>query len=298
MALVLSVYDRGVQQQLEQRREALQSAIGEANTVLAGAFGELRTQTTGLHDAAQSLQREAVVTDEKCSAVSDVLAQAKIRLEASAGTSEGFSRSLAHVADSANDAAQQATQARRQGSEARDAVSLLVDSAKRIDSVVKLISEIAEQTNLLALNATIEAARAGEAGRGFSVVAQEVKSLASQTAKATDDITAQVAAMQTATTRAAAQISSIVEAVERMDASVGSIVEAGRGQEEATRNMTADTAAVVQAFDSVTDVLQASLASAAHTRSAAENVTRNSSDIDRHTEQMREMIRAFFAKVA
>jgi len=89
------------------------------------------------------------------------------------------------------------------------AIRVLAESAQKIGDVVRLINEIASQTNLLALNATIEAARAGDAGKGFAVVAAKVKSLANQTAKATDDIAAQISAIQVATNEAVTVIKGI-----------------------------------------------------------------------------------------
>src|SRR5205814_102691 len=102
-----------------------------------------------------------------------------------------------------------AAEAVRQAQKTDARIAELSAAAGRIGDVVKLITAIAEQTNLLALNATIEAARAGEAGRGFAVVASEVKQLASQTAKATDEIGTQIAGMQTATQESVAAIKEI-----------------------------------------------------------------------------------------
>ena len=96
-------------------------------------------------------------------------------------------------------------------------VACLVEASQRIGGIVALIRSIAEHTNLLALNATIEAARAGEAGRGFTVVADEVKELSNQTAKATKDIEAQIDQMQTETLHAAKAIQSVLDRVSEMD---------------------------------------------------------------------------------
>ena len=226
------------------------------------------------------------------------MSDAKARLDATANASATFQRSIAEVGESATGAADLAREATQQGVEAREAVDVLTENGKKIDSVVKLISEIAEQTNLLALNATIEAARAGEAGRGFSVVAQEVKSLASQTAKATGEIAAQVGAMQSATTRAAGQIAAIVRCVERMGGVVNTIVEATRGRDHAAKTVAAETSAVIEAFASVGRALDATVSSSANTRSAASHVSEVSRTIETRAEEARRMLEAFFAKVA
>jgi methyl-accepting chemotaxis protein len=117
------------------------------------------------------------------------------------------------------------------------AVQELDEAARRIGDVVQLITDIAEQTNLLALNATIEAARAGEAGRGFAVVAGEVKALAGQTAKATEDIAAQIAGMQHATESSIAAIAAIERTIRDIGSISGAIAAAVTEQGAATQEI-------------------------------------------------------------
>ncbi len=298
MALVLAVYDQGVQQQADARRQQLEAAMKEVDNLLAGVFADLQTGTKNLHSAAVALQREATAADETRAAASGVLNDAKARLDTTTNASANFRQSVGEVADNATGAATLAREATQQGVEAREAVAVLTENAKKIDSVVKLISEIAEQTNLLALNATIEAARAGEAGRGFSVVAQEVKSLASQTAKATEEIAAQVGAMQSATTRAAGQIGAIVQCVEKMGGVVNAIVDATRAQDQAAQTVAAETNAVADAFGSVGRALDGTVSSSANTRVAATNVNEASQNIEGRTAEARRMLDEFFAKIA
>ena len=117
------------------------------------------------------------------------------------------------------------------------AVKELDEAARRIGDVVRLITDIAEQTNLLALNATIEAARAGDAGRGFAVVAGEVKALAGQTAKATEDIAAQIAGMQHATESSIAAIGAIERTIRDIGSISGAIAAAVTEQGAATQEI-------------------------------------------------------------
>jgi methyl-accepting chemotaxis protein len=137
-------------------------------------------------------------------------------------------------------------------------INALSQAAGRIGDVVKLITAIAEQTNLLALNATIEAARAGEAGRGFAVVASEVKQLASQTAKATDEISSQIAGMQTATQEsvgAIKEISGTIGRISEIAATIAAAVEEqGAATQEIARNVGEAAKGTQQVASNITDV--------------------------------------------
>jgi methyl-accepting chemotaxis protein len=159
------------------------------------------------------------------------------------------------------------------------AVKALNEAAGRIGDVVSLITDIAEQTNLLALNATIEAARAGEAGRGFAIVASEVKALAGQTAKATDDIAAQITGMQKATTRAIAALGAIERTIRDIGAIsntiAAAVIEQGAATEEIARSVevaarrTTDTTGEVGRVEEATD---ATRTNAASVKSVAEDL--------------------------
>ena len=147
-----------------------------------------------------------------------VAEQASANVQTVAAATEELSSSVSEIGRQVTQSTEIAGQAVAEANRTNVTVQGLSAAAQKIGDVVKLISDIASQTNLLALNATIEAARAGEAGRGFAVVANEVKSLASQTAKATDEISAQVSAMQGATAEA-------VQAIESIGRTIGAINE-------------------------------------------------------------------------
>src|SRR3982074_619590 len=149
-----------------------------------------------LEASAGTLTKTAERAQELTTMVAAASEEASTNVQSVASATEEMASSVNEISRQGQESARMANEAVDQARKTNDRVGELSKAAARIGDVVELINTIAGQTNLLGLNATIEAARAGEAGRGFAVVASEVKSLANQTAKATEGITAQVAAIQ------------------------------------------------------------------------------------------------------
>ncbi len=237
-----------------------------------------------------TLQRAegAVHGSNEASANVETAAAAAEELSVSIGE---ISRQLAKTSEVVRNSAADATATNQD-------ITMLARVAQRIGDVVKLIRQIAEQTNLLALNATIEAARAGEAGRGFAVVASEVKSLAVQTAKATEEIAREISSVQGSTGAAVTAIRAITQRMQDINAHTSQVVGAIGQQELATGEISRNVAgaaagsrAVVAALDDVaTGVMQ--------TRSSARTVLAASEEVENATVKLRAEVERFLSTVA
>ena len=250
---------------LEKMANELESSVGEVVHALSEKADQMKTSAgTMLSNAEQTNQRSVAVASASELATENVQTVSTAAEELSSAITEISSR----VADSTRVAADAVAEAEQ----SNELIKGLAAASQKIGDVVNLITDIAEQTNLLALNATIEAARAGEAGKGFAVVASEVKNLANQTAKATDEINAQIAEVQGATQQAVGAIehiagtineisnisSSIAAAVEEQSASTQEIArnveEASRGTQEVSSNIAGVTQAAENTGETALDI--------------------------------------------
>jgi uncharacterized protein YoxC len=191
--------------------DTFETAVGEIVETVSSASSELET-------SAGTLTANAERAQELTTMVAAASEEASNNVQSVASATEELSSSVNEISRQVQESARMATEAVGQARVTNDRVSELSKAASRIGDVVELINTIAEQTNLLALNATIEAARAGEAGRGFAVVASEVKALAEQTSKATGEIGQQITGIQAATqdsVNAIKEISGTIESCRR-----------------------------------------------------------------------------------
>ncbi|NNM74358.1 methyl-accepting chemotaxis protein [Enterovirga aerilata] len=218
----------------DERAERLDQAISDFEGAASGVRSSLNELAAALMGTSGRLSALAQDAGRDAAAALAASGDASANAGMTATSTQELSASIAEIDAHVRRTAELAGRAALDAERTDVGINTLMSAVERIGSVVDLIAEIAAQTNLLALNATIEAARAGEAGRGFSVVAQEVKSLAGQTAKATEEIGRQIELIMEATRRSVGEIAGIREAVFDMRGSATTVAAAIHQQNAAT----------------------------------------------------------------
>jgi len=264
------------------RRQAMHELAERFETSVGGVVDAVSSAATELRATAEAMAQTADDTSRQTTAVAAASEQATANVQTVAGATEELGASIKEIGTQMNESSRIVADAVRQSEATQQTVRGLAEAAQRIGEVVRLINDIAGQTNLLALNATIEAARAGEAGNGFAVVASEVKGLANQTAKATEEIGAQIKDIQDATSGSVAAIEAITRTIGRVSEIAASIASAVEEQDAATQEIARNVAQAAHGtgevsahIGSVSQAVQQSGASAGQLLGSAGELAQN-----------------------
>ncbi len=282
----------------EQRRGVIDAAIATFRPQMESLLNSVSESAAAMHSTATTLFGSSQQTSQRAEGAVQAFHEASTNVETAAVAANELSNSIAEISRQlvkTTDVVQLATTE----AQATDGeIGGLAAGAQKIGDVVKLIRAIAEQTNLLALNATIEAARAGEAGKGFAVVASEVKSLAVQTAKATEDIANHILGVQNSTSSAVDAIRRIAKRMQEINQYTTAVAASVEQQNAATGEISQSVANAAAGTGHVVAVLGEVAGATTETRSSAEIVLGASETVETAVSNLRSKVEGFLAKVA
>ncbi|WP_052379117.1 methyl-accepting chemotaxis protein [Tepidicaulis marinus] len=270
--------------------QSFEESVGKIlQTVVSGS--------TQLRGVADDLSRTAEETGQECAAVASASEEANANVQTVASATEEMSASISEIAQQMSQSSAIAADAVNKAEANHQVMASLSDAAQRVGDVVKLINDIASQTNLLALNATIEAARAGEAGKGFAVVATEVKELADQTAKATEEISGQIADMQGVTASAVEAIEDIRNTIAKIREAMTSVSSAVEEQSAATQEISRNTAQAAQGTNEVSHSISNVQNGASKTSQAVREMANATNSLDSQSKTLEEEVHRFLKQI-
>ncbi len=282
----------------ESRRAIMEEAIAWFRDSVEGVLQTVTDSVAAMKSTAAALSTMSSDTTAHTAGAVRTSNDAFGGVESAAAAADELSKSIAEINRQVVSAGDVVRAATTEAQSTNESIAGLARAAQKIDDVVKLIQSVAGQTNLLALNATIEAARAGTAGKGFAVVAAEVKALAVQTGKATDDIAAQIAAVQSSTQSAVRAIGNITGRMEEIRQFTTAIASSIEQQNAATGEISNNVAAAAAGTRSVVAVLERVSGAIADMQNSANTVLTASAAVEEAAESLRGSVDGFLRKVA
>ena len=279
------------------RAKKFENEVKSFEATVARVVDAVAAAATQMQSTSATLSGAATETNAQASSVAAGAEEASVNVQTVASSSEELTASIGEISQRVTTASRQADNAATQARKTNETMQALADSAQKVGSVIELVQQIASQTNLLALNATIEAARAGDAGKGFAVVASEVKGLANQTAKATEDISAQIVGIQAATGNARDDIDVISKIISDINALMGGIASAAEQQKVATQEIARSVAEAAKGTHEVSSNTVSITQASSETGRMATETLAAASELSHQAELLKKEVGSFIARV-